>query len=85
VRFHLIRKAVSTLRFDCFLLCKNCPRIADNLQKASWSLGWVSALDVKVIAMESVHCAYRRNPDSISGTGTGDTRVGHEFDLTRKT
>jgi hypothetical protein len=59
--------------------------IADNLKKAGWSLGWVSALDSqgRTIWIADAHrddrkryvCACRQKADRISGTGIGDPRM----------
>ena len=64
--------------------------IADNLHKAGWSLGWVSALDLegRTIWIVDAHGDGKRfivRADEIaqrvSGTGKGDTRVRGEFGL----
>jgi hypothetical protein len=63
--------------------------IADNLHKAGWSLGWVSALDLKGeqsglsmrMATESVSSCAPINVDRVRGTAKGDSRVRGEFGL----
>jgi len=62
--------------------------IADNLSKADFSLGWVSALDVegRTIWIVDAHGYGKRSIvrteeilNSISGTGTGDSPVCGKF------
>ena len=64
--------------------------IADNLSKAGWSLGWVSALDLegRTIWIVDAHGYGKRfivRADEMltafRGTAKGDTRVRGEFDL----
>jgi hypothetical protein len=64
--------------------------IADNLHKAGWSLGWVSAIDVQgrtIWIVDAYGYGKRfivRAPGKagcIHGTATGDTRVRGEFDV----
>ena len=64
--------------------------IADNLHKAGWSLGWVSALDLegRTIWIVDAHGYGKRfivrandKLNCVRGTAKGDTRVRGEFGL----
>jgi hypothetical protein len=65
--------------------------IADNLHKAGWSYGYVSALDREGRTIldcgrtprrrKAFHRAIRGNPDCVSRTGTGDSPIRGGFGL----